>query len=94
MLAYWIARVTVTDPDAYARYAERVPAAIGPFSGRMLARGGRSTTLEGTDRERTVIIEFPSFDRAVACYNSTAYQEAMDLQKGAAIRDLCIVEGV
>ena len=56
MPAYWMARVTVTDKQAYDRHAERVPGAIRPFGGWMLARGGRSTTLEGSSYERNVII--------------------------------------
>lgn len=56
MPAYWMARVAVTGKQAYDRHAERVPGAIRPFGGRMLARGGRSTTLEGTSCHRNVII--------------------------------------
>ena len=94
MVAYWLARVTVTDSEAYAEYAKRATTAIESHGGKFLARGGRSTTLEGEDFPRTVVVEFPSFDQAVACYNSPAYQEAKACQEGAAVRNLSIVEGI
>ena len=47
MKGYWIARVTVTDPDHYKLYAEGAPAAFVKYGARVLARGGRSQQLEG-----------------------------------------------
>lgn len=93
MTAYWIARVKVSDPEAYGAYAKRVPAAVEPFGGRFLARGGRVECLEGAAFPRNVVIEFPDFDSAVACYNSSAYQEAKAFAEGAAERDVIILEG-
>ena len=94
MTAYWIVRVTVTDSERYAEYAERAGAAVGQFGGKFHARGGTCVTKEGRERLRNVIVEFPTFDEALACYDSPAYQDAMSYQKGAADRDFCIVEGV
>jgi len=93
MVAYWFARVNVTDAEAYAEYAKRATPAIEGHGGKFLARGGRHTTLEGDDFARNVLVEFPSFDQAVACYNSPEYQDAKACQEGAAIRNLSIVEG-
>ena len=41
-----------------------------------------------------MIIEFESIEKAIACYESDAYQAALQMLKGAAERDLRIVEGV
>ena len=90
--ALWIAHVQVTDPVAYAEYAKRATVAIGDHGGVFLARGGRHVQLEGNDRPRNVVARFPSLERAVACYNSPAYQEALGFAKGAAERDLMVVE--
>ena len=49
--------------------------------------------LEGTDRARNVLAEFPSLEAAEACYRSPEYQAALDHARGAAERDLMIVEG-
>ena len=92
--AYWIARVTVSDPDQYKHYAEATPAAFTKYGARILARGGRYNQLEGDGRPRNVVIEFPSYDDAVACYNSPEYQAAKQKRKGAGTAEIVIVEGV
>lgn len=94
MTAYWIARSTVSNADSYGEYAKRAGPAIEAHGGKFLARGGTLKILEGSDRPRTVLIEFPSLEAAESCYSSSAYQEALTYAKGAADRDVCIVEGV
>ena len=94
MTAYWIAHVTVTDPDAYRGYQERAAAAFRQFGAIFLARGGESDVLEGPDLQRHVIIAFPSLAAARACYDSDAYREARHHRFGAAIAHVVIVEGV
>ncbi len=94
MPAYWIARSTVTDEESYGKYAPRARDAIKAHGGKFLARGGALKVLEGSDRPRAVLIEFPSMEAAQACYNSAAYQDALTYAKGAAERDVCIVEGL
>jgi uncharacterized protein (DUF1330 family) len=93
MPAYWIAHVEVTDPDSYGKYAKAATVPIEAHGGRFLARGGRHRQLEGNDRARNVLIEFPSLEAAEACYHSEAYQAALTYARDAAIRDLVIVEG-
>lgn len=92
MTALWIAHVTVTDADAYGRYAKLAGPAIAAHGGVFLARGGRHVQLEGVDRPRNVVARFPSVEAAEACYHSAEYQAALDHAKGAAERELVIVE--
>ena len=92
MSALWIAHVHVTDAEAYGRYAKAAGPAIAAFGGEFLARGGRYRQLEGNDRARNVVARFPSFEDAVACYESAEYQAALAHAKGASERDLVIVE--
>ena len=92
--AYWIAHVTVSNPDQYKLYAEAGPIAFKKYGATILARGGRSGQMEGEGRPRNVVIEFPSYDDAVACYNSPEYQSAKTKRKGAGEADIVIVEGV
>ena len=95
MKAYWIAHVDISDPEQYVQYTQRGPAAFAEFGGRLLARGGRSEAMEGRCApQRTVVIEFDSYDQAVACYRSQTYQDAMQFRQGAAKADIVIVEGV
>jgi uncharacterized protein (DUF1330 family) len=92
MPALWIAHVTVTDPEAYGRYAAIATEAIAAHGGVFLARGGRFRQMEGQGRPRNVVARFPSFEAAVACYESPRYQEALAHARGAAERELVIVE--
>lgn len=95
MKAYWIAHVDVTDPQQYQQYTQRAPAAFTAYGGRFLARGGRSEALEGrTTPQRSVVIEFDSYEQALACYRSEAYQEAYQYRQGVAKAEVIIVEGV
>ncbi|MEE4996710.1 DUF1330 domain-containing protein [Pseudomonas alliivorans] len=95
MKAYWIAQVDVTDPQQYSEYTQRAPAAFALFGGKFMARGGRSEALEGrAPPQRTVVIEFESYEQAIACYRSPEYQEAMSHRKGASKADIVIVEGM
>lgn len=92
MTALWIAHVTVTDDVAYKKYAELAGPAIADHGGVFIARGGRYVQLEGKERPRNVVARFPSVEDAVACYNSAAYQAALDHARGASERELVVVE--
>lgn len=92
MPALWIAHVTVTDEDAYSKYAKLAGPAIAAHGGSFLARGGRFVQLEGKERPRNVVARFASVEDAVECYNSDAYQEALSHAKDASERELMVVE--
>lgn len=92
MPALWIAHVTVTDAEAYGKYAELAGPAIAKHGGHFIARAGRYVQLEGRERPRNVVAKFPSVDAAIACYNSPEYQAALDHARGASERELIVVE--
>ncbi|WRH61717.1 MAG: DUF1330 domain-containing protein [Fuscovulum sp.] len=94
MAAYWIAHVTVTDPERYKAYQALAPAAFARFGGQFLARGGESYVLEGPQQARHVVIVFPDLASARACYASAEYQAARAAREGAAEVALVIVDGV
>jgi uncharacterized protein (DUF1330 family) len=91
---YWVARVDVRDPDGYPAYVETAKPAFERFGANFLARGGKTDTIEGQGRARNVIIEFPSFQHAVDCYNSPEYQEAVKIRQKVADGEIVIVEGM
>ncbi len=91
---YLIARVDVTDPQAYARYAEAAGAAMRLHGARPLARGGKHEAVEGHGRARNVVLEFDSFEAARAYYHSPEYQAAKAHRAGAADGEFVLVEGV
>jgi uncharacterized protein (DUF1330 family) len=92
--AYWIAAyLEVTDEQKLAAYAELAKPAIEAGGGRFLARGLPEAVYESGREARTVLIEFPSVEAAVATHDSDAYQEALAALDGGADRDLRIVPG-
>lgn len=91
---YWIARVTVNNADIYPQYVEAARAAFQAYGARFLARGGRSDGVEGEARQRNVIIEFDSYEQALACYRSPEYQIAAGIRQSCADGEIVIVEGV
>lgn len=90
---YWIVHVDVHDVERYKHYIAANAAAFAKFGARFLARGGRFESPEGRTRARNVVIEFPSYEAAVACWHSPEYQAALALRQPVSTADLVIVEG-
>jgi uncharacterized protein (DUF1330 family) len=95
MPAYWVARSRIDDPVAYKKYTDLVPGIIARHGGKVLARGGRYRVMEGPETfRRFVVIEFPTFEQAVACFESQEYQDAAAFRRaGGGIVENVIVDG-
>lgn len=91
---YWIARVDVRESERYKDYVTTAKPAFERFGANFLARGGALTELEGTARARNVVIEFPSVQHAIDCYNSPEYQAAAKIRQEVADAEMMIVEGI
>jgi uncharacterized protein (DUF1330 family) len=94
MKGYWIARFDVGDPEAHKRYAEAAKPAFEAAGAKFLARGGAAFAAEGQARTRNVVIEFPSYQAAVDCYNSVTYQAAAAYRRPVSTGEIVIVEGL
>ena len=93
--AYWVTTYrSISDPDKLSAYAKLAPGAIAPFGGRYLARGTAAAAYEAGQKERIVISQFPSAAKAIAAYESAAYQAALKTLGNGAVRDIRIVEGL
>jgi uncharacterized protein (DUF1330 family) len=91
--AYWIGRVDVSNIEGYQPYMANNPAIFKKFGGRFVVRGGKFENPEGDARSRNVVIEFPDYATALACYNSPEYQANIKIRQAHSICDLVIVEG-
>ena len=91
--AYWIAHVDVRNDEGYKPYAAANPAIFRKYGGRFVTRGGKSECVEGGSRPRHVVIEFPDYEAAVACYRSPEYQANIKVRQPHALVDPIIVEG-
>jgi uncharacterized protein (DUF1330 family) len=90
---YWVARVDVHNEEGYKPYAAANAAIFKKFGGRYVVRGGRFTGAEGESRSRNVVIEFPDYDTALACYRSPEYQANIKVRQPHSFADLIIIEG-
>jgi uncharacterized protein (DUF1330 family) len=90
---YWIGRVDVHNEEGYKSYAAANPAIFKKFGGRYVVRGGKFDGVEGESRSRNVVIEFPDYETALACYRSPEYQANIKLRQPHSIAELIVVEG-
>ena len=90
---YWIARVDVENAERYPDYVSTAKPAFERYNAKFLVRGGETHSLEGQNRGRNVVIEFPSVQEALDCYNSDEYQAAVKIRQSVAQSELIIVEG-
>lgn len=90
---YWIAHVEVHDAATFERYRAANAQPIADHGGRFLVRGGRSEVRAGAFKPRTVVVEFPSYEAARACYDSPGYKAACEIRDVASRIDIEIVEG-
>ncbi|AWM88113.1 DUF1330 domain-containing protein [Microvirga sp. 17 mud 1-3] len=90
---YWIGRVDVANPDAYQNYVRANAAAFAKFGARFLVRGGSFKAVEGEARARNVVIEFPSYEAALACWDSPEYKAAKAERDGHAVAEIIVIEG-
>ena len=94
MTAYVIGEIDVTDLATYDDYRRQVLATVQKFGGRFLARGGRAEALEGSaPPKRVVVLEFPSYERALEWYRSAEYAPLIKLRQRASRGRLLLVEG-
>ena len=81
------------DPVKRAAYRELAKPALEAVGGKFLSLGEKVVAKENGIAQRTVLIEFESFEAAVAGYESEGYQKALDALSGGADRDIRLIEG-
>ena len=95
MKAYWIALYTkINNTDNLKKYSEIVTPVIKGYGGIPLVRGGEFRTFSGDEFPRTVIWEFPTFEKALECHNSAEYQQGWSYAKDTTQRHLQIIKGL
>ncbi|MDC0518120.1 DUF1330 domain-containing protein [Candidatus Pelagibacter sp.] len=91
---YWISLyIKIGNHENLKKYAETVTPIIKSFGGSPLIRGGTHKSFEGDNFVRSVVWEFPSYEKAIECHNSKEYQEGWDLAKDTTIRHMQVIEG-
>ena len=90
---YWIGRVDVENIDRYMDYVAANAAPFAEYGAKFLVRGGTFESVEGDARSRNVVIEFPSYQAALDCYNSDVYQAAKAFRDPVSTADVIVIEG-
>ena len=94
--AYLIAETDVTDRATFQKYAEKVPETLAPFRGSFhyVVRGGKTQALEGQPPKSIVVLAFDSTEKALAWYNSPAYEAIKAIRQGASVSRMFTAEGL
>ena len=90
---YWIVRANINNQEEYLKYIKIATKVVESFNGKFLVRGGKQKEFENSGYERTVIVQFDSYNDALNSYNSTEYQNALKHVKQSANRLFAVVEG-
>lgn len=90
---YWIAHVDVSDAEGYKEYVALNAVAFAIYKPKFLVRGGQFTTKAGTARARHVVLEFDSYEKALACYDSPEYKAAETARNKYSTADVIVIEG-
>tara|TARA_B100001250_G_scaffold116992_1_gene99271 strand:+ start:117 stop:416 length:300 start_codon:yes stop_codon:yes gene_type:complete len=91
---YWISLYSkVENQENLKKYSEAVIPIIKSFGGVPLVRGGEHQTYNGEDFIKTVVWEFPSYEKAIECHDSAEYQAGWSLAKDTTVRHMQVIEG-
>ena len=94
MKVYWIALYKKIDSqENIKKYGAKVTDIIKSYGGVPLVRGGNLNTLEGETYPRTVIWEFPSYEKAQEWYKSEEYKPIKKIRLDNALSNGIIIKG-
>ena len=94
MAGYWIIFATEKDDAAaLAEYRRLWPPLAERYGARIISGYGRTEFREGEPQDRGIIVEFASYEDAVACYDDPEYQASKVFSDRGYNRSLAIVEG-
>tara|TARA_B100000927_G_C16039117_1_gene298294 strand:- start:17 stop:307 length:291 start_codon:yes stop_codon:yes gene_type:complete len=91
---YWVVRANIFDQEEYSEYVKLATNIIKKFDGKFIVRGGNQIEFEEMGFDRTVVVEFKSYQVALNCYNSEEYQSAMEFVRNSSKRLVVVVEGL
>ncbi|HKP29516.1 MAG TPA: DUF1330 domain-containing protein [Gemmatimonadales bacterium] len=95
MAAYLIVDIKVNDPVRYEEYRQLVSPTLAAYDGKYLARGGEVKVLEGDlAPNRTVVVEFPTVERALEWWDSDVYRPIRQLRYDSADSKMLLVQGI
>jgi len=94
MPAYAIVQINITNHEPYLEYIKQAKPIVEKFEGEYIVRGGKFLKMHGKwDYERTVIVKFPSYEKAMEWYNSEEYNPIKKIREDNSDCNVIIIEG-
>ena len=94
MSGFAIFNIDIKRPKEYKEYVEKVKPIAERYGGEYIIRGGESTIIEGSwAYPRTVVIKFPSYEKALEWYNSEEYKPIKQIRLDNSVANGIIIKG-
>ena len=94
MSGYVIANIDVKNPEAYKEYIDKVKPIVEKFAGEYLVRAGEYKVIDGEWKyPRTVVIKFPTYEKALEWYNSEEYKPVKPIRLENTLTNAIIIKG-
>ena len=94
MTGYAITQIEITNAEDYKEYLSKVTDIVTKFGGEYLVRGGDYECVEGEWKlPRTVIVRFPSYEKALEFYNSEEYKPVRQIRLDNSVGNVIIIKG-
>ena len=94
MTGYVIFNINIKNPEGYKDYVDEIGDIIKKFGGEYLVRGGEYKVLEGEWKyPRTVVIKFPTYEKALLWYNSEEYKPIKPIRLVNSVANGIIIQG-
>ena len=95
MSGYVIANINVKNSEAYKEYVGKVKPTVEKFGGEYLVRNGEFKVIDGEWKHpRTVVIKFPTYEKALEWYNSEEYKPVKPIRLANSDGNMIIITGV
>ena len=95
MTGFAIFNIDIKKPEEYKEYVSKVKPIAEKYGGEYIVRGGENEIVEGTwTYPRTVIIKFPTYEKALEWYNSDEYKPVKDIRLQNSEGSNIIVKGI
>ena len=94
MSGFAIFNIEIKKPEEYKEYVDKVKPIAEKFGGEYIVRGGETTIVEGNwTYPITVVIKFPSYEKALEWYSSEEYQPIKQIRLENAVANGIIIRG-
>ena len=95
MPGFVIFNIKIKKPEEYKEYVDKVTPIAKKFGGEYIVRGGETKVIEGVwTYPRTIIIKFPSYEKALEWYSSEEYKPIKKIRLDNSVSNWIIIKWV